>query len=226
MSQSAVTNDILESRTLKLRKAFNLWCCHRFCSLVVPSGQSQQLLGVWLSLTLGVYYPAVQLRPLGCDSWDPWLGDVVTSAKVQHEELSFHLWLVTGRIFPSGFGLSAVKQLLIISCTVCQVGEKLSHLYSLPNPSVPVSFVFSSFSWFHLGFFLIHPEALVRRSFNVTQDCGRARKKGMGDMWCAGLPVLGRGWPGVLLSQSFWITRGERRRNPDLSHTSFFLRQT
>lgn len=41
----------------------------------------------------------------------------------------------------------------------------------------------------------------------------------MGDAWCAGLPALGRGQPRVLPRQSFWITWGWRRRNPDLSHT-------
>lgn len=60
------------------------------------------------------------------------------------------LVLVTGRTLLSGFGLSAIKQLLIFSCAVSRAGEKLSRLYSLP--AVPASFISSSFPWFHLGF--------------------------------------------------------------------------
>lgn len=222
MSQSAVTNDILESRTLKLRKAINLWCCHRFCSLMVPSGRLQQPLGVWLSLTPGCLLPCSTAETSGLWFTAP-MAQVVTGAKVQRGELSFHLWFVTGRIFPSGFDLSTVKQLLIFSCTASQTGEKLSHLYSWQILLSLTLLSLLRFPGFTLvSFYSSQPKALVRRGFNVTQNYGRARKETMGDAWGAGLPVLGRGWSGLLLSKSFWIMWVKEKKSWPLSHKLFF----
>lgn len=93
--------------------------------------------------------PAARLSPLGCAS-----RTVAQGCGYKGQGAAWRAFLslvvVTGRIFPSGFGLSAVKQLLIFSCTVSQAGEKLSCLYFLP--AVPASFISSSLPWFHLGF--------------------------------------------------------------------------
>lgn len=40
----------------------------------------------------------------------------------------FTVWFVTGRIFTSGFGLSSVKHLLVLSYTFFHIGEKPTFL--------------------------------------------------------------------------------------------------
>lgn len=112
MSQSAVTDDILESRTLKLREAINLGCCHRFflswcrCFRSVPAALGGvTVIDTWVFVTLQatIHRPMAQGCGYKCQgaTWRAFLSLVVCDWK----DFPSRFWVVRSKTnlycFPS-----------------------------------------------------------------------------------------------------------------------------